>query len=151
MGTRSKLGQFKSDLPSRTVQSFREESSPGKIIGSAMKAIRPDPRIPQPAVPAGKFSGPGSVPGSFFDSTQFGDFHLQMNRVAQAKMYFDSTPLRVRQHFGFRAEKFIEAILDPAQAGLLAQLGVLKVRENPSSVVSQPAPVEPVVKSEVKS
>lgn len=123
--------QFKSDLPSRTKQSFLAECDINRIMKKYQKG--------EIVTHVNKF------PGGYGDFIAPPDYHEAMNKVIAAQAMFGSLPSSVRSRFANDPGLFLAFVGDPKNTAELISMGLAKARPMEASHVTQ----ETGVRSEV--
>lgn len=118
----------KSDLPSKTMQEFKNDcdinyilqkiNAGADITPSSVSRFGLAPRKPQ-----------------FGDFTQFSDFADIQSRLLQAQANFDALPSDIRARFGYNPAALIAFIEDPANADECVRLGLATPAKSEGNVI----------------
>lgn len=108
-GSRNRV-VFKTDLPSMTRQSFKEESDINFIIRQYLQT--------------GAESHLNKYQGQYGEFLEM-DYHAAMNAVIMADQMFESVPSDIRARFGNDPGAFLEFVQDPNNKAELQKLGLI--------------------------
>lgn len=112
--------------PSRTKQSFRDESEINKIVARYQKT--------------GILDHVAKYGGSYGDLPGPEDFHAAMNLVTDASSMFEELPSSVRSRFANDPSSFLEFVGNDENHAEMVEMGL--IRETPASEPAAEAPAE---------
>lgn len=115
--------------PSRTKQCFKDECDINNIL-KKYKNVMGVEYLSQ----FNTFAG-----GQFGDFSGIQDYRSALDKVNQAKSFFDSLPATVRRQFSNDAAQFLDFAADPNNRSALEAMGIV-----PKSAPNQDAPSKPV-------
>lgn len=121
------------DQPSKTKQSFREESNINLIMAKYTKT--------------GLIDHVNKHGGQYKDMPTETDFHASMSVVAEANSMFEELPAAIRAEFENDTGKFLDFVTDPENSDALVEMGLANAPQEPRT--EDPTPeVEPTPEQE---
>jgi phage internal scaffolding protein len=110
---------YKSDLPSKTQQHFKEQCDVNLILKKYEKT--------------GMITHTKQNQGSYGDFSQYNDFQTNLNIVKDALDSFDALPSEIRKRFANNPTKLLEFIHDDSNRDEAEKLGLVAKREQPQA------------------
>lgn len=115
--------------PSRTKQSYQEESEINNIVKRYMKT--------------GMLDHLAKYAGRYDDLPAAGDFHQAMNLITDANSMFEELPSAVRSRFGNDPAGFLDFVGNPENREEMVEMGLIRP-EIATETDAEADPTEPV-------